>query len=91
MISTNALYTCTVFSNTVGIQLKTLSGNSSCYVNVCVPLYVCLYCPSWHSTLKLRRFNVTSYPGRCSIIPLIRRFTLYAGWELPNEISSFLR
>ena len=42
MISTSALCTCTVFSNTVGIQLKTLSGHSSCYVNVCVPLYVCL-------------------------------------------------
>ena len=42
MISTSALYTGTVFSNIVGIQLKTLSGHSSCYVNVCVPLHVYL-------------------------------------------------
>ena len=41
MISTSALYTCTVFSNTVGMQLQTLSGHSSCYVDVCVLLYVC--------------------------------------------------
>ena len=42
MISTSALYTGTLFSNIVGIQLKTLSGHSSCYVNVCVPLHVYL-------------------------------------------------
>ena len=46
MKSTSGLNTCAVISNAIislsHVQFKTLSGHSSCYVNVCVSLYVCL-------------------------------------------------